>query len=112
MHEFSIIQHIVGIVLETATNHNVEHVTRVEVEVGKASGVMREAMDVAWQAATMDTVLSEAALEIIEIPILAECRSCKHLYDPAEIFEPCPVCSETSPIILTGQELRVIALET
>jgi hydrogenase nickel incorporation protein HypA/HybF len=112
MHEFSIVKHIIGIVLETVTNHNVEHVTRVEIEVGKASGVMHEAMDVAWQAATRETVLSGATLEIIEIPILAECRSCKHRYDPAEIFEPCPVCSEINPIILTGQELRVIALET
>jgi hydrogenase nickel incorporation protein HypA/HybF len=73
---------------------------------------MHEAMDVAWQAATRDTVLSGATLKIIEIPILAECRSCKHQYHPAEIFEPCPACGEINPIILTGQELRVIALET
>jgi hydrogenase nickel incorporation protein HypA/HybF len=112
MHEFSIVQHIIGIVLETATNHHVEHVSKVEVEIGKASGVMHEAMDIAWQAATRDTVLSGAILKINEIQILAECRLCKHRYNPIEIFEPCPVCSEINPIILTGQELRVIALET
>jgi len=57
MHEFSIIQNIINIVMETATTHHVSHVHAVEVEVGKASGVIRDAMEFAWEAASKDTLL-------------------------------------------------------
>ena len=112
MHEFSIIQGIVDIVLETAREKQLTHISVVEVEVGKASGVIREAMDFAWEAARKDTLLSKAVLKIVEVPLVIRCNTCGRQYEPAEIYDICPGCGEVSPVIITGKELRVVAVET
>lgn len=112
MHEFSIVQSIVSIALESAHLHHVEHVSAVEVEVGEVSGVVVDAMEFAWKAATTGTLLSNALLRIKHIPLRVKCNSCQHLYEPEDIYEVCPQCGEISAEILTGKELRVVAIET
>jgi hydrogenase nickel incorporation protein HypA/HybF len=112
MHEFSIVQSIVDIALESANLHHIEHVSAVEVEVGQASGVVPEAMEFAWEAAIKGTPLSEASLKIKQIPLTVKCSICQFHYDPEEIFEACPHCGGINPEILTGKELKVVAIET
>jgi len=112
MHEFSIIQNIIDIVTETATVHGVQQVSAVEIEVGTASGVVRHAMEFAWEAAIKGTLLNKAQLKIREIPLLVKCSLCHAQYHPAEIYDQCPGCGEVSPIIFTGKELKVVSIET
>jgi hydrogenase nickel incorporation protein HypA/HybF len=112
MHEFSLVQSIVDIALESANRHHIEHISAVEVEVGSASGVVPEAMEFAWEAATKDTLLNNASLKIKHIPLRVQCGICRMQYEPEEIYEVCPGCGEISPEIITGKELRVVAIET
>ena len=112
MHEFSIVQNIIDIVSATAKANHVLNVQSVEVEVGKASGVIREAMEFAWEAAVKDTLLRGALLKIIERPLSVRCNSCGTTYDPCDTYENCPGCGDINPQIISGQELRVIAIET
>src|SRR5512135_1801390 len=112
MHEFSIVQNIIEIVIETAAAHDVDHITSVEVEVGKASGVVREAMEFAWEAGIKGTIIHGAVLKIKEIPLVVKCNVCKRQYEPAEIYDTCPGCGEVYPEIISGKELRVMAIET
>ena len=112
MHEFSIVQSIVEIVLDSARKHGVDQISAVEVEVGQCSGVVREAMEFAWEAATADTPLSNTSLKIKSIPLTLKCTSCRHQYHPEEIFDACPRCHGVNPEIITGKELKVVAIET
>jgi len=112
MHEFSIVQSIVDIALESASVNHVDHISAVEVEVGKASGVVPEAMEFAWEAAITGTLLSKALLKITQIPLTVKCGICQQQYRPEEIYDPCPGCGEINPEILAGKELRVVAIET
>ncbi len=111
MHEFSIVQGIVGIALESARKHNAGHIFAVEVEVGQASGVEKEAMEFAWEAAGKGTILEGARLVLKVIPLQVACRNCLTPYQPAELFDPCPVCGEVNPEVVAGKELRVVAIE-
>jgi hydrogenase nickel incorporation protein HypA/HybF len=111
MHEFSIIQNIIEIVTSTAELNNVKEVHAVEVEVGMASGVVREAMEFAWNAGTKGTMLEHAELKIKEIPLAVKCNTCGHHYQPCEIYESCPGCGDVDPEVITGKELRVVALD-
>jgi hydrogenase nickel incorporation protein HypA/HybF len=112
MHEFSIVQNIVDIALESAANHHLNTISAVEVEVGKASGVIREAMEFAWEAAIKGTLLNKAELKIREVPLLVRCTICQRRYQPDDLYEACPGCGEISPEIISGQELKVTAIET
>jgi hydrogenase nickel incorporation protein HypA/HybF len=112
MHEFSIVQNIIDIVTDSAIKHQVKQVRAVEVEVGKASGVIREAMEFAWNAGTKGTMLENAELKIMEIILEVRCMVCGKHYTPAEIYESCPGCGDISPEVLTGDELSVVAIES
>jgi hydrogenase nickel incorporation protein HypA/HybF len=112
MHEFSVVQSIVDIALESANRHHIEHVSSVEVEVGSASGVLPEAMEFAWEAAIKDTLLCNALLKIKQIPLTVKCNNCQLQYQPEEIYAVCPQCGEFNPEIITGKELKVVAIET
>lgn len=112
MHEFSIIQNIIDIACETAKVNHVTHVHAVEVEIGKAAGVIREAMEFAWEAAVKDSNLSDAILKITEKPLIVKCMICQHQYEPCDIYEPCPGCGEVNPEVISGKELKVVAIET
>jgi hydrogenase nickel incorporation protein HypA/HybF len=112
MHEFSIVQSIVDIALESAALNHIAHISAVEVEVGHASGVVPEAMEFAWEATIKGTILSEASLKIKQITLIVKCSVCQHQYNPEEIYEACPHCGEVNPEILSGKELKVVAIET
>ncbi|HJZ39871.1 MAG TPA: hydrogenase maturation nickel metallochaperone HypA [Bacteroidales bacterium] len=111
MHEFSIIQSIVAIAAESASQHHAEHVSVVEIEVGQAAGVVTEALEFAWEAARKGTVLDNASLVIKHIPLRVACGNCHIPYQPVEIYDPCPGCGDINPEIISGKELRVVAIE-
>jgi hydrogenase nickel incorporation protein HypA/HybF len=112
MHEFAIIQNIIDIAAKTAKENNISHVSAVEVEVGKAAGVIREAMEFAWEAAIKETILRDAILKITEKSLVVKCMICQQQYEPCDIYEPCPGCGEINPEVISGKELRVVAIET
>jgi len=111
MHEFSIIQNIIDIASETARANNISQVSAVEVEVGKAAGVIREAMEFAWEAAVKETILSSAVLKITEKALVVKCMTCEKHYEPCDIYDPCPGCGEINPELISGKELRIVAIE-
>lgn len=112
MHEFSIIQNIIDIVTDSANANGVTIVRSVEVEVGRASGVVREAMEFAWEAAVKGTLLTEASLKITEKQLIVKCKLCGQQYEPCDIYQACPGCGDVYPEILSGNELKVVAIET
>jgi hydrogenase nickel incorporation protein HypA/HybF len=111
MHELSLVRNILEIALDTARKHGVERISAVEVEVGKASGVVQEALEFAWEATRKGTLLDSASLVIKSIPLQAVCRKCGAHFQPDELFDPCPECAEVSVEIIAGKELRVVAIE-
>lgn len=111
MHEFSIVQNIIEIVLDTAGKNGINHVSAVEVEVGRFSGVVKESMEFAWEAAGKGSMLENTILVIKDIPLRVRCRDCKTMYDPEIIYDPCPSCGSVNPEVISGKELRVVAIE-
>jgi hydrogenase nickel incorporation protein HypA/HybF len=110
MHEFSLVENIIEIVTETAERNRLSQVEAVELEIGVASGVIREAMEFAWEAAVKGTAFEQTILKIKEIPLVVCCSVCGKEYSPGEIYETCPGCGDVSPKVLSGKELRVAAI--
>jgi hydrogenase nickel incorporation protein HypA/HybF len=112
MHEFSIIFNIVDIAIESADQNGLKSVSSVEVEIGKASGIEPSAMEFAWESARKDTILENARLVMHFIPLCLQCRTCGMQYEPEDMYNPCPACGDINARILTGKELRVVAIES
>lgn len=112
MHEFSIVTNIIDIAIVSADQNGIKNVSCVEIDVGKASGIEPSAMEFAWESARKDTILEKARLVMNFIPLCLQCRTCSMQYEPDEMYEPCPACGDFNTSIITGKELRVVAIES
>lgn len=107
MHEFSIAMNIVNIAITEATKAQAEKISEIEIEVGQASGVVREALEFALQSAVKGTVLENARVIYNEIPAIAECTSCKHNFKIIGSVGSCPECGDITANLISGRELKV-----
>ncbi|MGH7905708.1 MAG: hydrogenase maturation nickel metallochaperone HypA [Candidatus Binataceae bacterium] len=107
MHELAITESIVEQISERVGN---ARVTRVVLEIGAFSGVMPDALRFCFDLCAESTALKGAALEIMEIPGLAHCRTCENEIHLDEPFALCR-CGSADLVFLKGRELRIKGVE-
>jgi hydrogenase nickel incorporation protein HypA/HybF len=107
VHELGITQEIVALVEDHARGRKV---SRVVVEIGRLSSVLPDAVRFCFDLCAEGTVAETAALEIIETPGRARCRSCGGEVALDRPFGRCG-CGATDLEWLAGEELRVKELE-
>lgn len=108
MHELSIAQGVVDICQQHAEGRRVLAVT---IEIGALSGVVPEALEFCFDAATRGTLLEGARLDIDRIAATGYCRRCDRTHPINAYFDPCPVCGASTLEPRSGEELRVKDLE-
>lgn len=116
MHEMSIAQSLITLIREEMTKHSATRLIRVRVRHGVLSGVVPEALSMAFEIMTVDTDLEGALLETFEEPLRLACGSCKQEFtsdSPSPFFfEPCPQCGEEfGHKVLSGKEMYLDQLE-
>jgi len=108
MHELSLVQGIVEICEQHSGGRRVLEVT---LEIGALSGVVPEALEFCFEAATKDTLLNGAKLVIEIIPATGYCSSCGVASSMGTYFDPCPCCGAVVLELNSGDEMRVKDLE-
>ena len=110
MHEFSIAMNIVDIATDYARKEKAVVVKEIEIEVGALSGVVLDALEFCMDAATKESILEGANMNIYGVPGKARCRSCLHEFMIQDLYSVCPLCSTPAPEIIEGGELKVKSL--
>ena len=112
MHEVSLALGLLEIIEEKCRAEGYRRVDSVRVRVGKASGVLPEALAFAFEAAKPDTIARKAKFIMDVVPIGGLCGNCGNPFTTEEIFLfQCPVCSSSSFKINQGRELELVELE-
>lgn len=106
MHELSLVQNIIEIVIEHAEKIKAKRVVEVSIDVGAVSGVVPEALEFAWELSVKNTIIEKALLKINIIEPKAVCRECKKDFKVGDIFS-CPYCNSFDYDIILGKELKV-----
>lgn len=107
MHELAITQQIVELVAERAGGGRV---ARVVVEIGRLTAVLPEAVRSCFDLCTEGTPVAGAALEVIETPGLARCRTCGESVALERPFGWCR-CGGSDLEWLSGDELKITRIE-
>ncbi|MBL4855263.1 MAG: hydrogenase maturation nickel metallochaperone HypA [Robiginitomaculum sp.] len=107
MHEMGITKNIVSIVAEHAKTQKVK---RVQLEIGKLSAVMPDALQFCFDVVAKGTVLEGATLEIIEVVGRAKCRACGAEVELHQIVTAC-TCGSRDLERLSGEELNIKEME-
>ena len=76
--------------------------------MGPLSGVERELVELAWRQLVPQTVCSDSALVLEEIPLCCRCRGCGHGFQLSKISFVCPECSSDSIEVTGGDEFRLL----
>ncbi len=107
MHEFSIVENMVRTADRFASEHGIDRVRCLTVQIGALTGVIPEYVRMYYADLAKGTALEDSELQINEIPAEAFCRGCGEVFDPTKTEQRCPVCSKENYDILHGEELVV-----
>jgi hydrogenase nickel incorporation protein HypA/HybF len=111
MHEFSIAQSIMQIVLAEAHKANARSVIKVTLNIGELAGVLPESLSFCFELLAKSTIAENAVLAINRIPIRALCSGCQITFQIADNRYLCPRCGKTTIELTSGRELQIAQLE-
>ncbi|MCX7833309.1 MAG: hydrogenase maturation nickel metallochaperone HypA [Ignavibacteria bacterium] len=107
MHELSIAQNIVDLVLENLPD-NINKISIVNIKVGEISGVIPESLEFCFNVIIKNTKLDGAKLNIEKVPATAYCKACDKDFQIEHLLFTCPYCFGTDIKLITGNELEII----
>ena len=112
MHELSIAQHIIEIISGQCRKSGYSRIESVNLRIGRASGIMSDALLFAFDAIKVDTMARDAALHIEEVPVTGLCRDCGSSFIVEEEYILfCPQCKGNSFHITAGREMDIVDME-
>jgi hydrogenase nickel incorporation protein HypA/HybF len=111
MHEFTITQGILSIVLEKVKEVKTVKVTRVDLLVGRLTGYVPECVQLQFQILSQKTAAAGASLVFHQPPTKLHCRKCIRDYTSDTLDLTCPECHTLEIDILSGSELYVESIE-
>ncbi len=108
MHEVSIAQSLLKIAVENCEKNGYKRIETIKVKVGRASGIMPDALLFAFDAVKIGSIADKASLNIEEIPVSGFCENCNKNFTVDEAFViNCPICGNISIRMETGRELHI-----
>jgi hydrogenase nickel incorporation protein HypA/HybF len=112
MHELSIAEALIEQVDEELRRAGqTGTVMRLELAVGRLSGVHCDALRFGFQMLSQGTPLEGVEVSIRQPPAVARCRQCGAANEIAEIVIDCPQCGSPEISIEEGRELLLESIE-
>lgn len=109
MHEYSLAQSMMEMVLEQAQAHHATTVRSLEVRIGRLSGVEPDLFATAFEVLRPGTICAEADLVLLEEESEWLCAACGHAL-PREGVLTCPKC-DWPAYLARGGELVLEKIE-
>jgi hydrogenase nickel incorporation protein HypA/HybF len=112
MHELSIAQNLIDIACDQCLKNGFKEVESINIKIGRASGIMPDALSFAFNAIKTDSIAKKAFLNIEEIPVAGICKDCNYEFTVEEEYVLCcPSCKNSSFVITSGRELDIVEME-
>jgi hydrogenase nickel insertion protein HypA len=102
MHEVSIAQSLLKIAVDNCKKEGYKGIEIIKVKIGRASGIMPDALSFAFDAVKIGTIAEKAALNIEEIPVSGFCELQKITRKHTPIR---PLCGGVLNCEIIGHEL-------
>ncbi len=113
MHEASIAHELLTLAIKECKNSGYNRIESIKITVGRATGIMTDALLFAFNVLKEGSLADKALLVIEEIPVRGVCKDCGKRFESNEnylIFE-CPSCGSFSIELVSGKELNITEME-
>ncbi len=111
MHELSVTEQLLNVVLEHARKAGAKEVLKVNVVIGDLTGFVNESVQFYFEILSKGTEAEKASLAIVRIPARARCRACGKEFQPDGGGWHCPHCGGLIEEVTAGRELYVESIE-
>jgi hydrogenase nickel incorporation protein HypA/HybF len=111
VHELGLMLSALDIATTHARRAGATRIHRLRLRVGVQSGVVVEALEMAFAVAAPGTLAAGADLVVERSPVLCRCDHCERDFHPNDAIYVCPACGAVSAHVLQGDELELSALE-
>ncbi len=112
MHEASIAASLLEIVSGQCRKGGFSRIESIHLKVGRASGIMTDALIFAFDAMKEDSPAKGAVLEVEEVPVSGHCYDCNTTFTTEqEYILSCPGCGGSSFRMTGGREMDVVDME-
>lgn len=111
MHELSITESILELVLASAKENQATTVTDVTLSIGALSSVIDDSVQFYWNHISKGTIAEEAKLHFNRIPGTLLCLDCNTEFILEDELVPCPNCGSINLNIIAGEEFQVDFIE-
>lgn len=111
MHEYSIVQALLGQCEEQAKVNNAKKITKVTVKIGILSGVETDLLKSAFETFKEGTVCDHAQFIANLQPIIVKCLDCEkeNILEKYEYI--CPNCKSQNLQVIDGEDMYLMSLE-
>lgn len=111
MHEYSIVQSLIGLCEENAQKHNATKINKVTVKIGKLSGVEPDLLQTAFDTFKCEGICQDAELEMILQDLTLVCHECGKESVITDNNVRCLHCESLSTKIIDGKEMYLMSLD-
>lgn len=114
MHELSVTERILDVVLRHAAGHNVRRVATIHLRIGELSDLEDEWLQNYFNYLSRGSLAENARLVIRRTPIVLACNSCGRAFEvkKAELgLSRCPDCGGSRCRLISGREYVVENME-
>ncbi len=111
MHEYSIVQALLNQCEEHAAANDATHITKVEVKIGRLSGVEPHLLEMAFDTFKEKTVCDGAEFVMNIQPVVITCKACGEVTTLEELNYRCPKCESLEVETTDGDEMYLMRLE-
>ncbi len=112
MHEASIAISLLQTVSDLCRQEGYTSIESVRLKVGRAAGILPDALLFAFDAVKADTLANGAKLIIEHVSLGGFCCDCGSQFETKERYiYACPACGSSALKITRGDELQIIDME-
>lgn len=114
MHELSITQNILDVVLKEAEKNAVKKIIKVNLKIGDFTFIEPECVSYYFELLAKDTPAFKAVLEIEKVPLKFKCKTCSLEFTIDKDSPPhfiCPHCKLTDLEMISGKELLIESID-
>lgn len=111
MHELSLMEEVRRQALAAASAEGATRIEAITLRVGELAGVELDALRFAFAVVMEDSIAAAAELRIEREAALCHCESCDDSFQARDGCCACPRCYTISRRLISGRDLRLVALE-
>jgi hydrogenase nickel incorporation protein HypA/HybF len=111
MHEMSLAESALQIIVKAAAANNLRRVRKIHLEISQLMAVEPQSLRCCLESVARGSLADGAELEITEVPGTGWCEQCATRVPMSEIIATCPRCGNGRLQPSDGMGMRVTTLE-